>query len=82
MVARLTATAPYRSAWLRWKQLGVHAVTADDAVAALRLLCDRRDELVAAPTLAVCRPYRLLAELSWPSASAVVGLLGRVARIG
>jgi hypothetical protein len=47
----------------------VHAVTADDAVAVLRLLCDRRDELVAAPTLAVCRPYRPLAELSWPSPS-------------
>jgi hypothetical protein len=60
----------------------VHAVTADDAVAALRLLCDRRDEFVAARTQAVCRLYRLLAGLSRSGASAVSGLPGRVAGIG
>jgi transposase len=43
---------------------GVQAVTADDALVALRLLCDRRDELVAARTQAVCRLHRLLAELT------------------
>ena len=43
---------------------GVHPVTADDALVALRLLCDRRDELAAARTQAVCRLHRLLAELT------------------
>ena len=44
-----------------------------------RLPCDRRDEVVAARAQAVCRLYRLLAELSRPGASAVCGLPGRVA---
>jgi transposase len=42
---------------------GVLPVTADNALTALRLLCDRREELVAARTQAVCRLHRLLAEL-------------------
>jgi transposase len=42
---------------------GILPVTADDALVALRLLCDRREELVAARTRAVCRLHRLLAEL-------------------
>jgi hypothetical protein len=46
------------------------------------VLCDPRDEFVAARTQAVCRLYRLLAELSRPGASAVSGLPGRVAGIG
>jgi hypothetical protein len=51
-------------------------------LAALRLLCDRRDEVVAARTQAVCRLCRLLAELSGPGGSAVCGLPGRVAGLG
>jgi hypothetical protein len=48
-------------------------------LAAPRLLCDRRDEFVAARTQAVCR---LLAGLSGPGGSAVCGLPGRVAGLG
>jgi hypothetical protein len=51
-------------------------------LAAPRLLCDRRDEFVAARTQAVCRLYRLLAELGCRGASGVSGLPGRVAGIG
>jgi hypothetical protein len=36
----------------------------DDTLVSLRLLCDRRDELGAARTQAVCRFHRLLAELT------------------
>src|SRR6266851_4150486 len=43
---------------------GVLPVTADGALVALRLLCDRRQEFVAARTQAVCRLHRLLAELT------------------
>jgi transposase len=42
---------------------GVAAVRADDTLVSLRLLCDRRDELAALRTQAVCRLHRLLAEL-------------------
>lgn len=43
---------------------GVAAVRADDTLVSLRLLCDRRDELTALRTQAVCRLHRLLAELT------------------
>jgi len=43
---------------------GIRLVTCDDALVSLRLLCDRRDELSALRTQAVCRLHRLLAELT------------------
>jgi hypothetical protein len=43
---------------------GVLPVTCDDALVSLRLLCDRREELTAQRTQAVCRLHRLLAELT------------------
>lgn len=43
---------------------GIAAVTCDDITVSLRLLCDRRDELAAQRTQAVCRLHRLLAELT------------------
>jgi transposase len=43
---------------------GVAAVRADDVLVSLRLLCDRRDELGALRTQAVCRFHRLLTELT------------------
>lgn len=43
---------------------GVFAVRADDSLVSLRLLSDRRDELGALRTQAVCRFHRLLAELT------------------
>ena len=43
---------------------GITAVTRDDALVSLRLLCDRREELTAQRTQAVCRLHRLLAELT------------------
>lgn len=43
---------------------GVSAVRADDNLVSLRLLSDRRDELGALRTQAVCRFHRLLAELT------------------
>jgi transposase len=43
---------------------GVLPVAGDDALVSLRLLCDRRDELTAQRTQAVCRLHRLLAELT------------------
>jgi hypothetical protein len=43
---------------------GVTAVARDDATVSLRLLCDRREELGALRTQAVCRLHRLLAELT------------------
>jgi transposase len=43
---------------------GVAAVALDGATVSLRLLCDRREELVALRTQAVCRLHRLLAELT------------------
>jgi transposase len=43
---------------------GVFPVTPDDATVSLRLLCDRREELTAQRTQAVCRLHRLLAELT------------------
>jgi transposase len=43
---------------------GVAAVRADDTLVSLRLLSDRRDELAALRTQAVCRLHRLLAELT------------------
>jgi transposase len=39
-------------------------VARDDALVSLRLLCDRREELTAQRTQAVCRLHRLLAELT------------------
>jgi hypothetical protein len=39
-------------------------VTRDDVMVSLRLLCDRREELVAQRTQAVCRLHWLLAELT------------------
>jgi transposase len=43
---------------------GVQAVQPDGAMVSLRLWCDRRDELVAARTQAICRLHRLLTELT------------------
>jgi transposase len=43
---------------------GVAPVAPDDVLASLRLLCDRREELAAQRTQAVCRLHRLLAELT------------------
>jgi transposase len=43
---------------------GVLRVTSDDALVSLRLRCDRREELTAQRTQAVCRLHRLLAELT------------------
>jgi transposase len=43
---------------------GVFPVASDDATVSLRLLCDRREELGALRTQAVCRLHRLLAELT------------------
>jgi transposase len=43
---------------------GVLPVACDDALVSLRLLCDRREELTAQRTQAVCRLHRLLAELT------------------
>jgi transposase len=42
----------------------VAPVRADDTLVSLRLLCDRRDELLALRVQAVCRLHRLLAELT------------------
>jgi transposase len=43
---------------------GVRPVRVDESLVSLRLLCDRRDELGALRTQAVCRFHRLLAELT------------------
>jgi len=43
---------------------GVAPVAPDDVLVSLRLLCDRREELCALRTQAVCRLHRLLAELT------------------
>jgi transposase len=43
---------------------GIAAVSADDSMVSLRLLCDRREELVSLRTQALCRLHRLLAELT------------------
>lgn len=43
---------------------GVLELRVDDSMVALRLLCDRRTELVAARTQACCRLHRLLCELT------------------
>jgi transposase len=43
---------------------GITPVTGDGALVSLRLLCDRREELTAQRTQAVCRLHRLLAELT------------------
>jgi transposase len=43
---------------------GIATVHVDDGLVSLRLLCDRRSELIAARTQAVCRLHRLLAELT------------------
>ena len=43
---------------------GVQAVQPDGATVSLRLWCDRRDELVALRTQAICRLHRLLTELT------------------
>ncbi|HKC29353.1 MAG TPA: IS110 family transposase, partial [Jatrophihabitans sp.] len=43
---------------------GIAAVHTDDVLVSLRLLCDRRDELGALRTQAVCRFHRLLTELT------------------
>jgi transposase len=43
---------------------GIRPVTADGDLVSLRLLCDRREELTALRTQAVCRLHRLLAELT------------------
>ena len=43
---------------------GVLPVAGDGALVSLRVLCDRRDELTALRTQAVCRLHRLLAELT------------------
>jgi transposase len=43
---------------------GLHEVVLDDATVTLRLLSDRREELVSLRTQAICRLHRLLAELT------------------
>ncbi len=43
---------------------GLHDVVLDDATVTLRRLSDRREELVALRTQAICRLHRLLAELT------------------
>ena len=43
---------------------GITLVTCDGALVSLRLLCDRREELTAQRTQAVCRLHRLLTELT------------------
>ena len=43
---------------------GILPVACDDVTVSLRLLCDRREELTAQRTQAVCRLHRLLAELT------------------
>ena len=43
---------------------GIRPVTPDGDLVSLRLLCDRREELGAQRTQAVCRLHRLLAELT------------------
>jgi transposase len=43
---------------------GILPVASDDATVSLRLLCDRREELIAQRTQAACRLHRLLAELT------------------
>jgi transposase len=43
---------------------GILRVASDDATVSLRLLCDRREELIAQRTQAACRLHRLLAELT------------------
>jgi transposase len=43
---------------------GIMPVACDDVTVSLRLLCDRREELVAQRTQAACRLHRLLAELT------------------
>src|SRR6202021_1073036 len=43
---------------------GVCEVRPDDATVSLRLLCDRREELVSLRTRTVCRLHRLLGELT------------------
>jgi transposase len=43
---------------------GIAPVPPDDVLVSLRLLCDRREELCALRTQAVCRLHRLLAELT------------------
>jgi len=43
---------------------GITSVAPDDLLVSLRLLCDRREELGALRTQAVCRLHRLLAELT------------------
>ena len=43
---------------------GIAAVRADDTLVSLRLLSDRREELVALRTQTVCRLHRLLTELT------------------
>jgi hypothetical protein len=60
---------------------GEPVVDAPATLAAPRLLCDPRDEFVAARTQAVWL-YQLLAELSSPGASAVSCLPGRVTGVG
>ena len=44
--------------------VGLHDVALDDAAVTLRLLSDRRQELVSLRTQAICRLHRLLAELT------------------
>jgi transposase len=44
--------------------VGVLELRRDDSLVALRLLCDRREELVAARTRSACRLHRLLCELT------------------
>jgi transposase len=43
---------------------GIAPVAPDDVLVSLRLLCDRREELSALRTQAVCRLHRLLAEMT------------------
>jgi hypothetical protein len=63
---------------------GIGAVCRDRSLDSLRLWCDRRDELIAARTQAVCRLHRLLAELTpggarrQLSAAAAASILARI----
>ena len=63
MGERPTATTRVSIGHAALNASGLQAVAADGAMVALRLWCDRREELVSLRTQAICRLHRLLAEL-------------------
>ena len=64
MAARPTSTTRSPVGLAALEGTGILPVARDDVTVSLRLLCDRREELVAQRTQAVCRLHRLLAELT------------------